>query len=105
MSMVLYTHGGFSGVMSHYPVFLQAIAMNSLFETLMTRRVAATLAMAVAVAALMLGAAWMKRSVGSESLAASLWQGSILALAVVGLLVPWVALTHPWNIQDSRRAK
>jgi hypothetical protein len=59
------------------------------------RRVVVTLVFAVAVAALMLAAAGMKRSAPAGSTTEDLWDGVILVLAIVGLFIPMLALRLP----------
>jgi hypothetical protein len=55
-------------------------------------RVAITLVAAVVVAGLMLGTAWLKRSAPDGSTATEAGEAFILVLAIVGMLIPFIAL-------------
>jgi hypothetical protein len=69
--------------------------MKSSSSNTTARRVASTLILATAVAGLMLVAAWLKRSAPVGSTAQELWEGMILVLAVISLLIPVLALRTP----------
>jgi hypothetical protein len=75
--------------------------MNSARTNVSIRRIGLTLAAAAAVAGLMLAAAWAKKSLPAGSLASELWEGVILALAVVSILVPTLALRLPSEEQPN----
>jgi hypothetical protein len=55
-------------------------------------RVAITLVAAVVVAGLMVGTAWLKRSVPDGSTAFEVGETIILVLVIVGMLIPFIAL-------------